>query len=180
LFPGPRCCNRNRSAAGSPPAVAMMLQILSVRHHGLAAGATSRSSQCVLFRRRIARVVGELCSFGDTFPYARSLNSEGTIYFTLHRSKSIFSVGMVSRTCDAGRSRIAALSRGRIFASSDLRYSPDASLTKVRHLQRFQRNTAVGTNRHGNHVGSLQSIYVSSTWISLASRTRRTLFFPTA
>jgi hypothetical protein len=75
---------------------------------------------------------------------------------------------------------MAALSRAVLFASSRLlHHCPDGSLTKVRHLQRVQRNLAVGTNRHGNHVGNLQSTHVSSPWISPTPRARRTLFIPT-
>jgi hypothetical protein len=74
---------------------------------------------------------------------------------------------------------MAVLSRAVSFASSHLlQRCPDASLTKVRHLQRVQRSLAVGTNRHGNHAGRLQSIHLSLPWISPTSMARRTLFFP--
>ncbi len=149
----------------------MLLQILSVRPHGFKGGRGIQKQPA--YNSRGQR------SFGNIVPYAKSLNSEATIYFTLHRSRSNFTLAVISPTCGAGRSWMAVLSRAVLFASSHLlRRCSDASLTKVRHLQRVQRNLAVGTNRHGHHSGRSQSIHLSLPWISPTSMARRTLFFP--
>jgi hypothetical protein len=173
VLTSPGCC-RAIDFSNTAPALGPGPQILQSRsvRYPFGAGRVDVASNFVCqaawfeggrdIRKEPACDSRRLRSFKNVFLYARSLNSEGTIYFTLYRSKPIFQSGRSFSNLRRRAFLDGYMIGGHIFASLQLQRRPDASLARVRHLQRVQRGMAVGTNRHGNRVGSLQSNYVYS------------------